>query len=120
MKLKFDCRVRTDGNQSFVGHSIKSWQLLFLVLGLATCVWAVFIGWWLPDSPMKAKCFSEDEKRMMVERVRANETGIQNRTYKRYQALEAVRDPVIWLYVLLQVSSTLIIGGALERISLRK
>ncbi|KIM98412.1 hypothetical protein OIDMADRAFT_128217 [Oidiodendron maius Zn] len=99
------------GCSHFVGHSIKSWQLLFLVLGLTTCVWAVFIGWWLPDSPMKAKCFSEDEKRMMVERVRANETGIQNRTYKRYQALEAVRDPVIWLYVLLQVSSTLIIGG---------
>lgn len=88
-----------------------SWQLLFMVLGIATCVWAVFIGWWLPDSPMKAKCFTEEQKRLMVERVRANETGIQNRTYKRYQAIEAVADPVIWCYVFLQVTSTLVIGG---------
>ena len=60
---------------------------------------------------MKAKCFSEAEKRLMVERVRANDTGIQNKQYKRYQAVEALMDPVVWLYVLLQLSSTLVIGG---------
>jgi hypothetical protein len=60
---------------------------------------------------MKAKCFSEDEKRMMIERVRANETGIQNRTYKTYQMLETIKDPVIWCYVMLQITSTLVIGG---------
>ncbi|XXG96838.1 hypothetical protein Hte_003129 [Hypoxylon texense] len=99
------------GASHYEGHSIKSWQLLFLVLGCATCAWAVFIGWWLPDSPMKAKCFDEDQKRMMIERVRANETGIQNKTYKRYQMLEALQDPVIWCYVMLQITSTLVIGG---------
>jgi hypothetical protein len=60
---------------------------------------------------MKARCFSEDQKRMMIERVRANETGIQNKTYKKYQMLETVKDPVIWCYVMLQITSTLIIGG---------
>jgi hypothetical protein len=60
---------------------------------------------------MKAKCFTEDDKRLLVERVRANETGIQNKTYKRYQLVEALMDPVIWLYVLMQVSSTLVLGG---------
>ncbi|KAI1370950.1 putative MFS transporter [Hypoxylon crocopeplum] len=99
------------GASHFQGHSLKSWQLLFLVLGCATCVWAVFIGWWLPDSPMKAKCFNEDQKRLMIERVRANETGIQNKTYKRYQMLETIKDPVIWCYVMLQITSTLVIGG---------
>ncbi|KAF5989871.1 allantoate permease [Fusarium bulbicola] len=90
---------------------IFPWQLLFLVLGLLTCVWGLFIGWWLPDSPMKAKCFNEDQKRLMVERVRANETGIQNKSYKRYQAIEAATDPIVWCYVMLQLTSTLIIGG---------
>lgn len=99
------------GVSHYNGGIIYSWQLLFMVLGLATCVWAVFIGWWLPDSPMKAKCFTEEQKRLMVERVRANETGIQNRTYKRYQVIEALTDPVIWCYVALQVTSTLVIGG---------
>jgi hypothetical protein len=60
---------------------------------------------------MKAKCFSEDDKRLMIERVRANDTGIQNKQFKKYQMLEALTDPIVWLYVLLQLSSTLIIGG---------
>jgi hypothetical protein len=73
--------------------------------------WACFIGWWLPDSPMKAKCFTEDQKRIFIERVRGNETGIQNKTYKKYQMLETIVDPVIWYYIMLQITSTLIIGG---------
>lgn len=47
----------------------------------------------------------------MVERVRVNETGIQNRQYKRYQVIETLTDPVIWCYVFLQITSTLVIGG---------
>jgi MFS family permease len=99
------------GTSHYVGHAIKSWQLLFLVLGCCTCAWAIFIGWWLPDSPMKAKCFTEDQKRLMIERVRVNETGIQNKQYKRYQIKEALTDPIIWCIVFLQLSSTLVIGG---------
>lgn len=60
---------------------------------------------------MTAKCFTEDEKRLMIERVRANETGIQNKTYKAYQVVETLKDPVIWCYVMLQITSTLVIGG---------
>lgn len=60
---------------------------------------------------MKARCFTENEKHLLVERVRANETGIQNRTFKRYQVAETITDPVIWCYVLLQLTSTLVIGG---------
>ena len=48
---------------------------------------------------------------MMIERVRVNETGIQNKTYKRYQMIETITDPVIWCYVMLQITSTLVIGG---------
>ncbi|KAJ1299587.1 hypothetical protein OPQ81_010408 [Rhizoctonia solani] len=86
-------------------------SFLFLVLGCVTCAWAIFIGWWLPDSPMKARCFNEDQKRLMIERVRVNETGIQNKVWKLYQMVEALTDPIIWCYVLLNITSTLIIGG---------
>lgn len=47
----------------------------------------------------------------MIERVRANETGIQNKQYKRYQIIETLLDPLVWCYVLLQGSSTIVIGG---------
>ncbi|KAL1642580.1 hypothetical protein SLS58_005349 [Diplodia intermedia] len=91
--------------------AVYSWQLLFMVLGLATVLWSAFIAWYLPDSPMKAKCYDEDDKRLMFARVRANQTGMQNKTYKRHQVVEAATDPFVWCCVLLQTTSTLIIGG---------
>ncbi len=99
------------GCTKYVEHPIKNWQLLFIVLGCVTFVWALFIGWWLPDSPMKAKCYTEQDKRLMVQRVQVNDTGIQNKRYKSYQVLETLTDPVVWCYFFLQLSSTLVIGG---------
>ncbi|KAG9792238.1 MFS general substrate transporter, partial [Aureobasidium melanogenum] len=99
------------GVSHFNGHAIYSWQLLFLVLGAFTVIWAVCICWILPDSPMKAKCYHEDDKRLMIERVRHNETGIQNRHYKKYQVVEALTDPFVWTCVLLIIVANLIIGG---------
>jgi Major Facilitator Superfamily len=99
------------GISHFEGHAIKSWQLLFLVLGLVTVVWSFCIGMYLPDSPMKAKCFSEEDKKLMIERVRHNETGIQNKKYKKYQIIEALTDPFVWCCVLLILVANLVIGG---------
>lgn len=82
-----------------------------MVLGLATVLWSIVIACFLPDSPMKAKCYNEDDKRLMFARVRGNQTGMQNKTYKRYQVIEALLDPYVWCCVLLQITSTLIIGG---------
>jgi hypothetical protein len=99
------------GVSHFNGFVIYSWQLLFLLLGGLTVIWSFCILWILPDSPMKAKCYNEEEKRLMVERVRHNETGIQNREYKKYQVIEALTDPFVWACVLLITVANLIIGG---------
>ncbi|CAI7613484.1 unnamed protein product [Penicillium manginii] len=99
------------GVSHFKNGPIKNWQLLFLVLGLATCVWSFFIATLLPDNPLTAKCFSEEDRKLMIERVRENETGIQNREYKRYQIVEAFKDPFVWCCVLLITVANLVIGG---------
>ncbi|KAL7955567.1 MFS general substrate transporter [Trichoderma compactum] len=84
------------GFSHFTNGPIKNWQLLFLVLGLAAVVWSFFIAILLPDSPMKAKCYSEEDKRLMVE---------------RYQIIEALTDPLVWCCVLLITVANLVIGG---------
>ena len=72
---------------------IKSWQALFMSYGIITVIWAIFVFFWLPDSIMRAKCWSEEDKRLMVERVRQNQTGLQNRIFKWEQVREAFTDP---------------------------
>lgn len=99
------------GISHYTDGIIYPWQLLFMILGLATVVWAGVVGFYLPDSPMSAKCFNEDDKRLLIERVRHNETGIQNKEYKRYQAVEALLDPFVWCIVMLIVTANLVIGG---------
>jgi len=43
----------------------------------------------LPDSPVTAKGLNEREKRIAVERLRDNQTGIENKHLKWYQVREA-------------------------------
>jgi hypothetical protein len=72
---------------------IKSWQALFLTYGLLTFIWGWVVMLRMPDSPMKAKCFTERDKKLMMERVRENKTGIQNRVFRKDQVKEAFTDP---------------------------
>lgn len=82
---------------------LKSWQFLFVLLGCVTCLWSVFVLWWMPDSPMRAKCYSETDRVLIIERVRANQTGIQNRKFKKQHVYEALKDLQVWLYILIQI-----------------
>ncbi|KAJ5851757.1 uncharacterized protein N7529_011142 [Penicillium soppii] len=90
---------------------LKSWQFLFILLGSITCVWSMFVFWWMPDSPMRAHCFSETDRVLMIERVRANQTGIQNKRFKKAHVLEAIQDPQVWLYILIQIIIQIPTGG---------
>ncbi|CAK7221644.1 hypothetical protein SEUCBS140593_004635 [Sporothrix eucalyptigena] len=90
---------------------LKSWQWIFLIYGIISIFFGLFVGWWMPDSPMRAKCFSEEDKVLMIERVRENQTGIQNREFKREQVVEALLDPQCWGYALIALCTTLPTSG---------
>ncbi|EIM88123.1 MFS general substrate transporter [Stereum hirsutum FP-91666 SS1] len=90
---------------------LKNWQILFTLLGAITVVWGCFVLWWLPDSPMRARCFSLEDRLLMTERVRKNETGIQNKTFKKYQMIEALTDPTVWAVTLISFTNALPTGG---------
>jgi hypothetical protein len=73
--------------------AIHSWQALFIAYGVGSVFWGAFVFVYMPDSPMRAKCFSEADKKLLVERVRDNQTGIQNRKFRKEQIVEALCDP---------------------------
>ena len=70
-------------------------------------MWGIFVGFWLPDSPMRAKCFSPEDRLLMAERVRENETGIQNKDFKWYQVREAFTDPIVLGTTVISVSQVI-------------
>ncbi|THW92068.1 MFS transporter [Aureobasidium pullulans] len=90
---------------------ITSYQAIFITYGCASVLWGFFVLYWLPDSPMRAKCFSEEDKLLMVERVRANQTGIQNKKFRPEQVKEALLDPQLYCYMLIQICTTLPTSG---------
>ncbi|KAF2709705.1 MFS general substrate transporter [Pleomassaria siparia CBS 279.74] len=93
------------------GGPLAGWQAIFLTYGCFSLLWGGFVLWWLPDSPMRAKCFSEEDKVLMIERVRANQTGIQNKSFRKEQIYEALLDPQTWCYCLIAICTTLPTSG---------
>lgn len=93
------------------GAHLKNWEILFLTYGCITVLWAGFVLWWTPDTPMSAKCFTEEEKRLLVERVRSNQTGLQNKKWKREHIKEALLDPQTYCYFFIQFLTSLPTSG---------
>lgn len=60
---------------------------------------------------MRAKCFSEEDKHLMVEQVRTNQTGLQNKTFRPEQLKEALLDPQSWCYCSIAICTTLPTSG---------
>jgi hypothetical protein len=54
----------------------------------------------LPDSPLTAYFLSTEQKVVAVERMRWEQSGIENKTIKMEQFKEVFTDPKTWFYVL--------------------
>jgi hypothetical protein len=51
----------------------------------------------LPNNPISAKFLSLEEKKAIVQRMRMNNSGIENKQFKPYQVVEALVDPKTWI-----------------------
>lgn len=55
----------------------------------------------LPDSPVSAPGLTPRERRVAVERLRENQTGVENKHLKPYQVLEAFMDYKLYIFFML-------------------
>jgi hypothetical protein len=60
---------------------------------------------------MRAKCFTEEDKHLMVERVRSNQTGMQNKVFRKEHLIDALTDPQTWCYCGIAICTTLPTSG---------
>lgn len=106
-----------------IGHintSVATWRWFFIIFGIARLVWAGVLYIFMPDSLLtvsllyfsqtfiffpfemkitltlsQTKFLNEEEKAVAIERLRDNRTGVANKEFKKYQLMEALKDPIV-------------------------
>ncbi|TVY52892.1 putative transporter [Lachnellula cervina] len=86
---------------------LKSWQIIFLFVGLITIVSAPFVYLFLDNSVTTARFLTPHERAQGVERLRANQTGIGSRDFEWSHAWEVLIEPKSYLWISMSLFSNL-------------
>ncbi|KAM3448636.1 hypothetical protein MY3296_007595 [Beauveria thailandica] len=87
------------------------WRSMFWITGAVTVAWALVIGAFLPDSPVRAKFITDRQKGIVIDRLRADQTGVENKNFKWEQFREALFDLKTWLMFLFHIVISIPNGG---------
>lgn len=91
---------------------LASWQIFFLAMGLITVVFGIIMYFTLPDNPMQANFLTKAEKLIVLENIRSNQTGTENKTFKWQQVKELLlHDKHTWPMILLTIVSMIPCGA---------
>lgn len=80
---------------------------------MLTILLGIVFYWYMPDNQLNARWMSEADRILAVHRIRGNQQGIGNKHFKRYQLVEALRDPMSWAFTF-YACVTSIGGGGLS------
>ncbi|KAJ7153330.1 MFS general substrate transporter [Mycena filopes] len=78
----------------------EPWQWLFIITGILTLITSVSFWFFFPDSPTNAWFLTPQERAIAVMRLKENQTGVENKHFKKEQMIEALLDPKTWLFAL--------------------
>ncbi|ETN41456.1 uncharacterized protein HMPREF1541_03392 [Cyphellophora europaea CBS 101466] len=95
-----------------IEYPLRPWQWMYIILGVATFVWAIPLLVFLPDSISKAKFLTEEERKYAADRVVIAGTGrTENTTWRKEQALECLMDPKTWMIFSMSLLTQIPNGG---------
>ncbi|EEB93948.1 hypothetical protein MPER_07327, partial [Moniliophthora perniciosa FA553] len=97
-----------------IGHikgALPSWKYEFLIIGALCSAWGIFIYIFLPDTPPTARALTREERLIAVARLRGNQTGVDNKKFKKDQFWEALTDLKTWLFLVLGFVANIPNGG---------
>ncbi|KAF8813474.1 allantoate permease [Phlegmacium glaucopus] len=78
---------------------LHTYQIIFLVLGALTCLVGALSFFLFPDNPVRCNFLTTEEKILALERIRANQQGLETKTFKFSQVIEMFLDIKSWLGV---------------------
>ncbi|KAL1984338.1 hypothetical protein VTN96DRAFT_9296 [Rasamsonia emersonii] len=96
---------------SFSKSRFATWRIFYLVIGAITVIIGFLVAVFLPDSPVRAKRFTDAEKVAAILRVKDNQSGTQNARLKKSQVFETFKDIRIWLVCLATMLTSIPNGG---------
>ncbi|KAJ8581104.1 MFS general substrate transporter [Rhizopogon salebrosus TDB-379] len=76
------------------------WQWLMIITGILTLITAVVYWFFFPDSPTTAWFLTPAERAIAVRRLKENQTGVENKHFKKEQMMEALKDPKTWIFAI--------------------
>ncbi|KAF6820618.1 allantoate permease [Colletotrichum plurivorum] len=92
-------------------HTLFSYQIIFLFCGLLTVSYSFIVLILMPDSPISAKYLTEREKVIAVERLRANQMGMQSGNWRWDHVWETFTDLKTWCWFVLIIAISIASGG---------
>lgn len=87
------------------------YQVVFLLLGIVTFLVGLISFFLFPDNPVKSDFLSPEEKLVAVERLRANQQGVETKVFKMYQVWEMILDPKSWCWMILALLNAIPAAG---------
>lgn len=79
--------------------SVPIWKLFFIIIGGCTFLLTILIVLIYPSNPTDAKFLSTKEKVWVIRRVQqSSKASIEQKVVKKYQIVEAFKDPITWLF----------------------
>ncbi|EEA24900.1 allantoate permease, putative [Talaromyces marneffei ATCC 18224] len=84
--------IKTDG--------FAPWRWFMVITGGITVIFGGIVFFLFPDSPVHATFLTYEERAQAILRIKENHSGIEQKTFKRYQFIEAIQDPKTWIFFL--------------------
>ncbi|EGV60910.1 hypothetical protein CANTEDRAFT_132545 [Yamadazyma tenuis ATCC 10573] len=79
----------------------RPWKWYWLLIGIISSVVSVVVYFIYPDNPALSRLFTTEEKIHIIQRVKKqSRSSIEQKTFKKYQFVECLKDPISWLFVL--------------------
>ncbi|TFL04919.1 MFS general substrate transporter [Pterulicium gracile] len=94
-----------------IDGALPSWKYEFLIIGALCSAWAIFLFFFVPESPFETHWFTRTERLMLVSRKRDDHHGVERRQWDAGQMKEAAVDPKTYLFFLFGFTANVPNGG---------